>query len=94
MKLTTAEARIIAWMRDGDRALNKCYYDPSKYGWHEAIKGQPGDVTRFHKVATRKQVESLISKGLIEWYKCSPTDLRAMLIENRLPGDGAGTQSV
>lgn len=87
MKLTAAEARIVEWMRDGDRALNKCYFDESKYGWHEAKKNCPGDHLTFHKVATRKQVEALISKGIVEWYKCSPYDLRAMLVENRLPTD-------
>lgn len=88
MKLTKAEQRIVAWMRDGDRALYKCYYDDRKYGWHESAGSKSKTV--FHKIATRKQVLSLIAKGVIEWYACYPEDLRAMLVENRRPGEGSG----
>lgn len=86
MKLTTAEQRIVDWMRDGDRALQSPLYDRARYGFYKGGK--------FVKIATRKQVESLIKKGMVEWYACSPPDLRAMLIENRPKNEGPNGQSL
>lgn len=77
IRLTKTEQRVIDWMRDGDRALHKHPHDETSYG-----HGSYGS-DKWTKICSRKVVESLIAKGLIEWFSCYPPDLRAMLVENR-----------
>lgn len=73
-RLTKVEQRVIDWMRDGDKALYRCSFNHDVYGC--------GVTPSFMRICSRKTVDSLIAKGLIEWFSCHPPELRAMLVEN------------
>lgn len=72
MKLTTAQQQVVDWMEDGDRALTQCPGNRDAYGyWHQG---------KWRRICSRKTLEAVIKAGIAEWYKCSPPDLRAMLV--------------
>jgi hypothetical protein len=74
VRLNKTEQRIIDWMRDGDKALYRNPHNHDRYGY--------GLSTCFTNLCSRKVVDGLIGKGLIEWFACYPPELRAMLVEN------------
>lgn len=78
-RLSAAQQRVVDWMRDGDRALHKCHLDPNWYGYY-AERESGHDYGRFRRVCNRKTLDAIIKAGIAEWYKCSPPDLRAMLV--------------
>lgn len=78
-KMSAAQQRVVDWMRDGDRALYKCHFNPNAYGYYDRGNGG-GDHGIFRRVCSRKTLETIISTGAVEWFQCSPYDHRAMLV--------------